>query len=238
MADITEAKVAQKTLEAVQEAEKRLDAELHALENLTDDDLARIRQQRLKALKELQDKEAEWRRLGHGSYHEVGDQAEWFQEVKSNERVICHFYTPTNKYCQVVDKHLEKLAHQHIETRFIKINGEKSPFLAQRLNIVIIPTIVCTKDNYSEDMVEGFDELGGTDRFSTYDLAKRLAKKGALFMDKVEQWRPKKEKPLSENTVKSNKSGNAIYGGNLKEKLKALDAEDSDPDFWASDNED
>ena len=54
---------------------------------------------------------------------------------------------------QVVDKHLGILAKQHIETRFIKIQAEKSPFLAEKLKIVVLPTIALIKNAKVDDYV-------------------------------------------------------------------------------------
>lgn len=44
-------------------------------------------------------------------------------------------------FLQVMDKHLNILAKQHIETRFVKLNAEKSPFLAEKLKIIVLPTL-------------------------------------------------------------------------------------------------
>jgi thioredoxin-like negative regulator of GroEL len=52
-----------------------------------------------------------------------------------------------------VDKHLSLLAKQHIETRFVKINAEKSPFLAERLKIIVLPTIALIKNTKVDDYV-------------------------------------------------------------------------------------
>ena len=48
--------------------------------------------------------------------------------------------------CTILDSHLEKLAKQHLEARFIKLNVEKAPFLTQRLGIRVIPTMSIVKD--------------------------------------------------------------------------------------------
>ena len=54
-------------------------------------------------------------------------------------------------YCdQVVDKHLAILAKQHIETRFVKINAEKSPFLTE---IIVLPTLALIKNSKVDDYV-------------------------------------------------------------------------------------
>ena len=82
---------------------------------------------------------------GHGTYTEVADQKQWFAVCKESERVICHFYRPQTKWCQYIDKHFQALAPKHMEAKFIKINAEKCPFLVQRLNIVLMPTVIMTK---------------------------------------------------------------------------------------------
>lgn len=58
------------------------------------------------------------------------------------------------KVClQVVDKHLNLLAKQHLETRFVKINAEKSPFLAEKLKIIVLPTLALIKNAKVDDYV-------------------------------------------------------------------------------------
>ncbi|KAF6142405.1 hypothetical protein GIB67_033832 [Kingdonia uniflora] len=84
---------------------------------------------------------------------------------------------------EVVDKHLVLLAKQHIETRFIKINAEKSPFLAEKLKIVVLPTLALIKNAKVDDYVVGFNELGGTDGFTTEELEERLAKAQVLLLE-------------------------------------------------------
>lgn len=56
-------------------------------------------------------------------------------------------------HLQVMDKHLSILAKQHIETRFVKIHAEKSPFLAERLKIVVLPTLALIKNAKVDDYV-------------------------------------------------------------------------------------
>mmetsp|Transcript_20468 Transcript_20468/g.28571 ORF Transcript_20468/g.28571 Transcript_20468/m.28571 type:complete len:253 (+) Transcript_20468:48-806(+) len=212
------AKVTQQVMRAVQDTEKQIDKEIETLENLNKNDLEGIRRKRMLEMKRKQEKMAEWRSQGHGTYNEIGDQKDWFEEVKRSERVITLFYRNTtndsNKYTQILDKHMQQLAQKHMEARFIKINAEKAPFLAERLNIVLLPTVLCTKNNYTHDRIEGFDPLGGTENFSTQTLRARLGQKGCIDYD------PLVDKPLNPekelyNTAKSNKSGKAIYASKL-----------------------
>lgn len=45
------------------------------------------------------------------------------------------------------------LAKRHIETRFVKIHAEKSPFLAEKLKIVVLPTLALIKNAKIDDYV-------------------------------------------------------------------------------------
>ncbi|KAL6074410.1 Thioredoxin domain-containing protein [Balamuthia mandrillaris] len=174
-------------LKAAQEVEERLDSELDALERLDEDDLEALRERRLQQMKRQAQKKQEWKAKGHGVYSEVPDQPGFFAATKESEVVICHFYRATTWRCGIVDKHLTELAPRHLEARFIKLDAEKSPFLVERLNIWMLPTILVIKNGETCDRIEGFDSLGGVDDFPTSAMARRLAKKGAIRMTQEEE---------------------------------------------------
>lgn len=46
-----------------------------------------------------------------------------------------------------------------METRFVKINAEKSPFLAEKLKIVILPTVALIKKAKVDDYVVCPEEI-------------------------------------------------------------------------------
>ncbi|KAL2651162.1 hypothetical protein R1flu_019290 [Riccia fluitans] len=174
--------VEEQVVRVAKAVEEQLDDQIAKLDNLDDDDFERLREQRLRHYKQLADKKKQWATLGHGEYSEVPVEKEFFSIVKASDRVVAHFYRE-NWPCKVVDKHLNILAKQHMETRFIKLNAEKSPFLTDRLKIVMLPTMALVKNAKVVDYVVGFDELGGTDEFSTEDLEDRLAKSGVLIVE-------------------------------------------------------
>lgn len=66
----------------------------------------------------------------------------------------------------MVDKHLSILAKQHMETRFVRINAEKSPFLAEKLKIVVLPTIALIKNAKVDDYVVCFGKDLGHHRLN------------------------------------------------------------------------
>ncbi|KAH0936082.1 hypothetical protein HID58_013199 [Brassica napus] len=122
--------------------EDKLDEEIASLEKPDADDLEVLRERRLQQMKRMAEKRKRWRSHRHGEYTEIPSEKDFFAAVKASE-----------------PHDMSILAKQHIETRFVKIQAEKSPFLAERLTIVA-----------------GFNELGGKDDFSTDDLEDRLAR--------------------------------------------------------------
>jgi hypothetical protein len=160
--------------------EQKLDAEIEQLDNLKADDLEAIRQARIQELKDRQAKLQQWRQAGHGEFTEISTQQEFFAVNKASECVVCHFYSDTNAFCPVIDKHLALLARKHMEARFVKIKAEKAPYLVENLNIWMMPTILLTKDNKTVDKVEGLDSIGGTEDFPTEALAWRIGLSGVI----------------------------------------------------------
>ncbi|MED6118395.1 hypothetical protein PIB30_002101 [Stylosanthes scabra] len=174
--------IEKQVLTVAQAVEDKIDDEIAALDRLDADDLEALRERRLQQMKKMAEKRSRWISLGHGEYTEIPSEKDFFSVVKASERVVCHFYRE-NWPCKVVDKHLSILAKQHIETRFVKINAEKSPFLAEKLKIIVLPTLALIKNAKVDDYVVGFDELGGTDEFSTEELEERLAKAQVIFFE-------------------------------------------------------
>lgn len=174
--------VEKQVLTVAKAVEDKIDEEISALDRLDLDDLEALRERRLQQMKKAAERRSRWTALGHGEYSEVPSEKDFFAAVKASERVVCHFYRE-NWPCKVADKHLSILAKQHIETRFIKVQAEKSPFLAEKLKIVVLPTIALIKNAKVDDYVVGFDELGGTDDFTTEELEERLAKAEVIFFE-------------------------------------------------------
>ncbi|KAG7262877.1 hypothetical protein CRUP_021073 [Coryphaenoides rupestris] len=154
--------------------EERVDEQLNKLEHMDEDELDKLKQKRLEALKKAQKQKQEWLSKGHGEYQEIPSEKDFFGEVKESKNVVCHFYRDSTFRCKIVDKHLAILAKKHVETKFIKLNVEKAPFLSERLRIKVIPTLVLLVDGKTKDYVVGFGDLGNTDDFPTEMLEWRL----------------------------------------------------------------
>ncbi|XP_050682580.1 thioredoxin domain-containing protein 9 [Leptidea sinapis] len=159
-----------------QTVEKQLDQEIERIDALDSGDLEAIRQQRINEMKQRAKKKQEWLANGHGEYSEVDGEKEFFGVCNKSENVVCHFYRDDTPRCRIVDMHLKLLARKHVETRFVKLNAERAPFLTGRLKIRVLPTLALFKDNKSRDYVVGFTDLGNRDDFSTDMLEWRLAR--------------------------------------------------------------
>ncbi|MCJ8732421.1 hypothetical protein PDJAM_G00211290 [Pangasius djambal] len=172
--DIVAKALEQQMLHSARIVEEQIDAELEKLEHMDEDELERLKERRLEALKKAQKQKQEWISKGHGEYREIPSEKDFFSEVKESKNVVCHFYRDSTFRCKILDKHLSVMAKKHLETKFIKLNVEKAPFLTERLRIKVIPTLALVRDGKTKDYVVGFTDLGNTDDFSTEMLEWRL----------------------------------------------------------------
>ena len=166
--------VENQVLQATKVIEQQLDAEIERIEKMDEDDFEMLRQKRLESMKKAAQQNQEWKAIGHGQYEEIYGEKEFFEECKKSKNVVCHFYRDSTFRCKIVDKHLVLLAPKYMETRFLKINVEKCPFLVERLRIKVLPTICIAKDGKTIDYIVGFEDLGGSDDFPTEMLEWRL----------------------------------------------------------------
>ena len=109
--------------------EQQVDAELHRLDNMDEDDFEQLRRKRMEAMKKAQKQKQDWMTQGHGKYTEIVDEKEFFEICKKSKRVVCHFYRDSTFRCKIVDKHLEILAPKHMETKFIRSEERRYSFI-------------------------------------------------------------------------------------------------------------
>ncbi|XP_050492271.1 thioredoxin domain-containing protein 9 isoform X2 [Bombus huntii] len=173
----------QKIIEATHCVEKQLDTEIEKLENLDISDFEKLREQRLKKLKLLQQQKQNWLALGHGEYSELYDEKEFFEISKKSQNIVCLFCKDDSPRCKIVDHHLKILAKKHIEAKFCKLNVVRCPFLTERLRIKIIPTIALIVNGKTNDYIVGFTDLGNRDDFSTEILEYRISLSGAITFE-------------------------------------------------------
>mmetsp|Transcript_15350 Transcript_15350/g.44911 ORF Transcript_15350/g.44911 Transcript_15350/m.44911 type:complete len:202 (-) Transcript_15350:603-1208(-) len=172
--------MAQVAAMALGSIEKAVDDEIERIDNMGEDDFARIRRLRIEEMKAKALEKEQWRRNDHGSLAQITDQKEFFEACKKSKRCVCLFYRDGNKWCDVLSNHFQLLANKHMEAKFMKVNAENSPFLVERLNIWMMPTIVCTNEGKVHCQFNGLDEIDPTGKFETATLEFALHSAGML----------------------------------------------------------
>ncbi|CAO1632573.1 unnamed protein product [Parajaminaea phylloscopi] len=99
---------------------------------------------------------------------------------KSGRKVVLHFSHAEFQRCKLMDQHLEHLAAIHPTTLFLGISPLKAPFLVHKMDVKVLPYIVCFVDGQVKDRLVGFEELGNTDTFRMHQLEDRLGQSGVL----------------------------------------------------------
>lgn len=145
-----------------------------------------------------------------------------------------------SRRCQIVDKHLERLAPKHLECRFLKVDAEKALFLSERMEIIVLPTVcewypraisagtlsdprACAgliEKNQCIHKIIGFGEMGDTDDHSTDDFAKVLSTHGMIHYVENEEYKDPERDPSADEIRKG-------YIGYQKQV-----ADDYDSDDW------
>ena len=159
--------VDQQLAQTLLSVEAALDDEINKVDNLDEDDLSRIKAKRIEEMKKKAEQQASNKFNGHGSLAKINDQQEFFGACKKSDKVVCIFTRNSNKYGKAMLEHAELLAQRHLEARFIWVDAENAPFLTERLNIYMLPTIVCIKDNKVHKQHNGLNEIDGSGKYSS-----------------------------------------------------------------------
>ena len=165
---------------ALLSVEAALDDEMNRMENLNEDDLQKIRTNRLKAMQEKAAERQSWAKKGHGSFSKIVDQKDFFPVCKESDKVIVLFTRESNKYGKVMKEHMTLLAQQHMEARFVWVDAENAPFLTDKLNIWMLPTICCMENNKVKEQHNGLNEIDGSGKYTSGMLEYLLHLDGML----------------------------------------------------------
>lgn len=138
-----------------------------------------MKQRRINELKNKQIEYAKNIAKGHGQLRTIS-QDEFLPECTgSSQYVVIHFFHKEFKRCTIMDHHLHMVARQHMETKFCRIDAEKSPFFIQKLNIQTLPTLLIFENGKTVNRLIGFNGLSegnnNIDTWKTYQLQIYLA---------------------------------------------------------------
>lgn len=86
----------------------------------------------------------------------VKNEAEFDQILKDNEAVFVDFYADWCGPCKMVSPIVEELAGERTDVKFIKVNVDDLPEVAQRFGIMSIPTLIYFKNGEVAGQTLGF----------------------------------------------------------------------------------
>ncbi|TIA70571.1 hypothetical protein E3P89_02930 [Wallemia ichthyophaga] len=152
------------------------DSEL--LEGLEDDD---YREQRIREIQsDITRRQINAEFVSRGGYREYTSEKEVMDVGLKEAKAVVHFFHPRFKRCEIMDTHLELIAHQHLGTKFLKVHVENVPFLVEKLRIKVLPCVITFRQGVARDRLVGFEDLGKSDEFTTKMLENRLFEMGAI----------------------------------------------------------
>mmetsp|Transcript_63735 Transcript_63735/g.128062 ORF Transcript_63735/g.128062 Transcript_63735/m.128062 type:complete len:355 (+) Transcript_63735:65-1129(+) len=164
------------------------DSDEEYLRDLDDDpELAKIRNARMLDIKSHYANRAEALRKGHGELTEIV-QDDFLPRITASQRCVVHFYHNDFHRCKIMDKHLRILAHNHLETLFLVINAEKAPFFCAKLQVQVLPTVICFFEGKTNNLTQrqmgfiGLDPVpgGSEDEWPTHALERKLGEIGVI----------------------------------------------------------
>ncbi|KAJ8457089.1 hypothetical protein ONZ51_g11737 [Trametes cubensis] len=168
------------TADAAQDDED-IFAELEA--EIENDSSAAFREHGMEQLKREMEQLQQMKSDGHGQYREVTDEKEVIRLSAHKPRCVIHFFHHKFKRCEIMDKHLSRIAPKYFNTLFIRVFVENVPWLVERLGIKVLPCVIPFVNGVSKDRIVGFEELGNTDQFETATLEWKLLNSGVIQKD-------------------------------------------------------
>ena len=167
-------------LQVAQAIEHAVDSQIEQIDSVDEITINELRRSRLAQLKDMHKRRETWLQHGHGIYSEIESTMEFFKICKRSERVAVHFYRDVTYRCNILHGHFEKIACMHIEAFFGKVNVERVCGLAEHFGITMLPTVMLIENGKTVRSLIGFDDLGGTDDFTSDVLLNYLKNAGLI----------------------------------------------------------
>lgn len=167
-------------LGAAQQVEQDIDRQIEQLNSAQEDDIEAIRKRRLAEMKKKAENEVLWRRRGHGKQVRIPEK-DFFQHAKEADRVVVLVSRPgTSRYSQDIEEHFARVAERHLETFFATLDADKSPFLCNKFQLRVMPSVIVVKNHEVDKILHGLDAFMQDGKFNTVFIERRLHSLGLL----------------------------------------------------------
>ncbi|KAL7416335.1 thioredoxin-like protein [Mrakia frigida] len=143
-----------------------------------------FREKRMEQLKE-DNLRIEMQKLDlHGRYTEIKIEKELIITSSKESYVVIHFFHPDFRRCHIMHRHLERIAPNHPKTLFLKADVANVPWLVEKMQIKVLPCVLCFVGGSAKDKIVGFEGLtmveGKEDDFKSGALENRLKESGVI----------------------------------------------------------
>lgn len=153
------------------------------MDELDDDDfMSSYREKRMQQVHDhLRLIEKNVRNEGYGSLKRVEDESTLMKAVAKARSAVVHFGLDKFAKCQFMDQKLNQVAEKNLTTMFLGINVDQCPFLVSKLEIKVLPFVVCYKNGQEVLRIIGFSKLGNDpDSFQLESLVRLLRSKKVI----------------------------------------------------------
>ncbi len=90
----------------------------------------------------------------------IKNAAEYDALLKENKAVFVDFYADWCGPCKMAGPVVEQLSKEYTDVKFVKVNVDDNPDIAQRYGIMSIPTMIAFKNGEQAAMSLGFKPKG------------------------------------------------------------------------------
>ncbi|KCV71830.1 hypothetical protein H696_01249 [Fonticula alba] len=139
-----------------------------------------FREKRLLELKLQAERAQMMQDLQYGKYTEVTEDKQVLDMTTKLPFVVIHFYRSDFARCDIMHRHLEKVAKKYTDTKFARGDVTKLPFMVEKLRIQVLPCVIFFINGVTNGRLLGFEDLGNTDHFTTEQLEARLRQAGVI----------------------------------------------------------
>ncbi|CCC68392.1 hypothetical protein NCAS_0B03080 [Naumovozyma castellii] len=180
--DAYEKRVLDGTRDQDDDSDLSLEELLDELDEESDQFFSKYREQRMEEISDhLKKVSKNVNESGYGILVEVEKESELIRISKDLPKIVIHFGLDTFEKCRYMNERLETLARKYLDTKFVKVDVQKCPFLVQKLRIKVLPFVIGYCRGVESMRLVGFSQLGNDPNgFKIEMLEKVLLSSGVI----------------------------------------------------------
>jgi hypothetical protein len=193
-------------------------AKLDAIPRAGDSEIDSLRKLRLAQMKGEAAQRQAWLDVGHGTYAQLKDEAQFLAEIGKHERVVCHLCEAGSIDGELMHRRLEALCRIHLETYFCWLDAENAPMMLAMVRLEGLPALLIARGGKVAEQLANLDRS-----FTIEGVAYELGQRAALFFEEGKDY------------TKMHKARGGCSATTAVASGRRADSDDSDEDADLSD---